>query len=174
MIEIANAITALRIIFSPFLLLLKPLSITFYALYTLCGLTDIADGYIARKTHTESAFGAKLDSIADLVFVAICMIRLLPAIAPKPWIWGFIAGILLVKLMNLICGFVFRKKLCLLHTTANKLTGLMLFILPLTVCFVDINIAAMPVCLVALFASVQEGHFIRTEKNNKERPDRCV
>lgn len=165
----ANAITVLRILLSLVLLLTKPLSVPFDALYLLCGLTDIADGYIARKTHTASAFGAKLDSIADMVFVAICMIRLLPAFALKPWVWGSIAVILLVKLTNLVCGIVFRKKLCFPHTAANKLTGLMLFILPLTARFVDIHIAAIPVCIVALFSAVQEGHFVRTGRSNDEQ-----
>ena len=166
--DMANAITLLRMLLSSVLLLLTPLSAPFYALYTLCGLTDIADGYIARKTHTQSAFGAKLDSIADIWFVAVCMIRFLPSIPLTPWIWGVIAVILLIRLINLICGYGFRKKLCCLHTTANKITGLMLFILPLTVRFVDIRIAAIPVCIVALFASVQEGHLIRTEKYGNE------
>ena len=158
----ANAITVLRIVLSPFLLLFRPFSVSFDVLYVLCGLTDIADGYIARKMHTQSAFGAKLDSIADIVFAAVCMIRLLPAAALKPWVWGFIAVILLVRLVNLACGFVLQKKLCLLHTAANRLTGLMLFLLPLTARFADISIAAIPVCVTALFASVQEGHLIRT------------
>lgn len=165
MIEMANAITCLRILLSLVLLRLKFLSFPFYTLYVLCGLTDIADGYIARKTHTQSARGARLDSIADMVFVAICAIRFVPTLTLKPWIWGLIAVILLVKLTNLVCGFVLQKKLCFLHTTANRLTGLMLFVLPLTVRFVAVNIAAVPVCIVALFAAVQEGHFIRTEKN---------
>lgn len=39
----------------------------------------------------------------------------------------------------------------------NKLTELMFFVLPLAACIIDINIAAIPVCIVALFASVHEG-----------------
>lgn len=30
------------------------------------------DGFIARKMHTESKFGEKLDSFADIVFIAAC------------------------------------------------------------------------------------------------------
>lgn len=168
MLGIADAVTAVRLVLSPALFLLEPFSAPFYGLYILCGLTDMADGYIARKTHTQSSFGAKLDSIADFVFVAICLIRLLPAITVKPWLWAFPAIILTVKLTNLVCGLVLFKKLCFLHTAANKVTGLMLFVLPLTVPLADIHMAAVPVCLVALFAAVQEGHFIRTEKQDHE------
>ena len=166
--SIANAVTAVRLVLSPALFLTEPFSAPFYGLYLLCGVTDMADGYIARKTHTQSSFGARLDSIADFVFVASCLIRLLPAITVKPWLWAFLAGILTVRLTNLVWGFVRCKKLCLLHTAANKVTGLMLFVLPLTVPLADIHTAAVPVCLVALFAAVQEGHFIRTENQEHE------
>ena len=39
-----------------------------------------------------------------------------------------------------------------------------LFILPLTFSFIDLRYSAAVVCLVATFAAVQEGHFIRTKK----------
>ena len=64
----ANYITAGRIGLALSLLFVPPLTILFYIVYLLCGLSDMADGLIARKTHTESAFGAKLDSIADFSF----------------------------------------------------------------------------------------------------------
>jgi len=46
-------------------------------MYLLCGLTDMLDGAIARKNNIVSEFGAKLDTFADIVFVAICMIKFL-------------------------------------------------------------------------------------------------
>ena len=36
-----------------------------------CGLTDVMDGIIARKTNTVSDFGAKLDTGADFIFAVI-------------------------------------------------------------------------------------------------------
>lgn len=34
------------------------------------GFTDMIDGTIARKLGTESEFGSKFDTVADIVFVA--------------------------------------------------------------------------------------------------------
>ncbi|SEU08166.1 CDP-diacylglycerol--glycerol-3-phosphate 3-phosphatidyltransferase [Enterocloster clostridioformis] len=67
-------------------------------------------------------------------------------------------------IVNIVSGFMYRKKLVMLHTAANKLTGALLFMLPLAMVLIDINLAAIPVCVVATFAAVQEGHYIRNEK----------
>ena len=48
------------------------------------------------------------------------------------------------------------------HTMMNKITGLLLFLLPLTLSFIELNYSALVVCSVATIAAVQEGHFIRT------------
>lgn len=70
----ANIITVCRIILSIILIFLTPNSSPFYMVYILCGFTDMLDGFVARKTHSESDIGAKLDSIADITFVAVCLI----------------------------------------------------------------------------------------------------
>ena len=46
----------------------------------------------------------------------------------------------------------------------NKVTGVLLFILPLTFSIIPLIYSAIPVCAVATFAAVQEGHFIRSRK----------
>ena len=74
----ANLITLLRIAGTISLLFLKPLSAVFFLIYALTGLTDVLDGWIARKTKTAGDFGARLDSIADLLFYTVILIRLLP------------------------------------------------------------------------------------------------
>ena len=61
----ADTITSVRIAASLFLLLLPLRSVGFLVVYTLTGLTDVLDGWLARKTGTASDFGARLDSIAD-------------------------------------------------------------------------------------------------------------
>lgn len=159
--SVANILSASRIVLSFVLLPLKVFSIPFYILYTICALTDILDGFAARKTQSESEFGAKLDSISDTVFVAVCMIKLLTVIEIKIWLWIWIALIAAIKLVNIISGYVAEKKLVMLHTIANKITGFLLLLLPLLVGTININISAIPVCMVATFAAVQEGHIIK-------------
>lgn len=78
--QLANLITSLRIVFSIVLLFLKPLSHSFLILYIAAGITDMIDGTVARKTGAVCEFGSKLDTAADIVFTAVCMIRLLPVL----------------------------------------------------------------------------------------------
>ena len=52
----------------------------FYALYCIAGVTDMMDGAVARKTGSVSKFGSKLDSVADFVFIAVCLIKMLPTL----------------------------------------------------------------------------------------------
>lgn len=126
------------------------------------------DGFVARKTHSQSEFGAKLDSISDLVFVAVCLIKLLQVLEFKTWIWIWIALIFAVKIFNVILGYAVEKKLVMLHAVANKITGLLLFLLPLFIGTEIINIAAILVCAVATFAAVQEGYLIKIGRKNEK------
>ena len=124
------------------------------------------DGTVARKTGKASEFGAKLDSIADIVFVVVCLIKLIPVISIPTWLYVWIGIIALIRIINIISGFIIQKRFIMLHTIMNKVTGLLLFLLPLTVRFVDLTYIAIPVCAVAAFAAIQEGHFIRTGRVN--------
>ena len=74
----ANSITLIRILCSIAILFCPVFSVAFYALYIAAGLSDMMDGWVARRTHTASAFGAKLDTVADVIFVIVCLIKLLP------------------------------------------------------------------------------------------------
>ena len=158
----ANLITSCRILLSLLLLFFPALSPSFYGLYLAAGLSDTLDGYVARRTNSASPLGAKLDSMADIVFLAVCLIKLLPVLALPVWLWVWVGLIALLRLVNILSGFVCRKKLVLLHTRANKLTGALLFLLPLSLGFLNIAYTAVPLCALASFAAIQEGHFIRT------------
>ena len=162
---IANIITGSRIVFSIALLFFPPLSSAFYVLYAAAGLTDMIDGTVARKTNTVSSFGAKLDTIADFIFVAVCSIKLLPILDIPVWLWVWIAVIALIKIINIISGVVLHKKLTAVHSVMNKVTGALCFLLPLTLSFIELKYSAVFVCAVATFAAIQEGHFIRIERS---------
>ena len=161
----ANLITSCRILLSLLLLFFPALSPGFYGLYLAAGLSDMLDGFVARRTNSASPLGAKLDSMADLVFLAVCLIKLLPVLTLPVWLWGWVGMIALLRLVNILSGFVCRKKLVLLHTRANKLTGALLFLLPLSLGFLDISCTAIPLCALASFAAIQEEHFIRTGRD---------
>jgi CDP-diacylglycerol--glycerol-3-phosphate 3-phosphatidyltransferase/cardiolipin synthase len=46
-------------------------------IFALAGVTDWLDGFLARRLHQSSAFGAFLDPVADKLMVAIALILLL-------------------------------------------------------------------------------------------------
>ena len=120
------------------------------------------DGTVARKTNTVSAFGAKLDTAADLLFVAVCLIKLLPILDIPIWLYIWIAVIALIKIINIISVVIKYKRMIAVHSVMNKVTGALLFCLPLTLSFIELKYSAIIVCAVATFAAMQEGHYIRT------------
>lgn len=158
----ANIITSMRILCSLALVFCSVLSPEFYALYLIAGFTDMIDGAVARKNNTASEFGSKLDTVADFVFVVVCLIMLLPEIDIPKWIYPCIAVIVFIKVINIVSGYVVYKKLATMHTVMNKITGALLFALPLTLNVIDLKCSAAVVCAVAMFAAIQEGHLIRS------------
>ena len=161
----ANIITVIRIVCSVALLFFPAFSPAFYALYIVAGLSDMIDGAVARKTGTESEFGAKLDTVADSIMAAICLIKLIPILDIEKWIFVWIGIIAAIKIINIISAFVVQKKFVSVHSIMNKITGFLLFALPLTIKFIDLRYSAAVVCAVATFAAIQEGHYIRTGKS---------
>ena len=160
--QIANIITSCRILGSIGLLFCPVFSDGFYVLYLFCGLTDMVDGTVARKTGAASSFGARLDTVADFLFVIASFVKLIPVIRIPVWTWVWVAVIAVVKLVNLFWGILGRKQIPSLHTIANKATGLCLFLLPLTMSFVDLRYTAPVVCVIATIAAIQEGYYIAT------------
>ena len=130
--SIANIITGSRIVFSIALLFITPFSPMFYVT-------------VARQTNTVSAFGAKFDTIADFVFVAVCLIKLLPVFTIPVWLWIWIAVIALLKVINIISSYVKQKKWIAPHTVMNKITGALCFLLPFTLSFINLKYSAIVV-----------------------------
>ena len=76
----------------------------FYALYLLCGLSDMIDGTVARRTSSASEFGARPDTV----------------------------------------------------------TGLLLFLLPVTISFIELTYTLPFVCAVATAAAIHERYYMDT------------
>ena len=154
--HIANILTACRILGSILLLFFPAFSVAFYIIYLFCGFSDMVDGTIARKTNSASKFGSQLDTVADLIFVAVSLFKLLPAIhIPQClWIWGGV--IALIKISNIIWGYISKKQFISLHTVLNKVTGLLLFLLPLTLRFVEPIYSSAIVCFMATLSAIHE------------------
>ena len=161
--HIANILTGFRIIGSLLLLFFPAFSSEFYITYLLCGFSDMIDGTIARKTNSTGKFGSQLDTIADLVFVVVSLFKLLPAIHIPWWSWIWGGVIAVIKIGNIIWGYVSKKQFISLHTIMNKVTGLLLFLLPLTISFVEIKYTVIVVCTIATFSAIQECFYVITD-----------
>lgn len=91
-----------------------------------------------------------------------CLIKLLPVLHIPAWLYAWIGIIALIKVVNIISGLAVQKKLVAVHSVMNKATGVLLFLLPLTIPAVPLRDSAIVTCAAATFAAIQEGHFIRT------------
>ena len=165
--HIANILTGCRIFGSILLLFFPAFSLAFYIVYLFCGFSDMIDGTIARKTNSTSKFGSQLDTIADLIFVVVSLFKLLPAIHIPGWLWIWGGVIAVIKISNIIWGYVSKKQFISLHTIMNKVTGLSLFLLPLTLSFVEVKYSSIVVCSIATCAAIQEGVYIATNCESK-------
>ncbi len=157
----ANIMTGVRIVLSAALLFLPALSPVFFALYAAGGLSDMIDGAVARRTGTVSEFGSKLDTIADIVFVAVCLIKVIPVLVVPIWLCIWIAVIAFIKMANIAAGYTRQKEFISVHSVINKVTGGLLFVFPLSLTFIDLRYSAAAVCMFATAAAIQEGFTVR-------------
>lgn len=129
----------------------------FIVLYLLCGISDVLDGYIARKTNTQSITGARIDSAADFLFTIVIFAYFIDKcgdILLQYWMLPVIvAGI---RIINIIIAVLRYHTITILHTYGNKLTGLFLFFLPIVYSLTDNSLYLWIVFAIALLSSLEE------------------
>ena len=118
------------------------------------------DGTIARKTSAISKFGARLDTVSDFVFMFVCAIKILPLMHVPTWIWVWIACIALTKMFNIVLVLIRKRKLISIHSVLNKITGVALFLLPLSLTVVETTYSVAIICVFATIAAMQEVYFV--------------
>lgn len=122
----------------------------------MCGISDVLDGYIARRMNASSKFGQVLDSISDLIFITIVLLILIPIINLPLWIIYWIVIIAIIRLISIILGFAKYKQLAFLHTYANKATGIVLFFFPFLLSVFGKEITATIICCIASISAAEE------------------
>ena len=163
--SIANCISISRIIMSIMLLIPETFSIHFNITYIYCGISDMLDGFIARKSKSESEMGDRLDSTADIIFVIASMVKILPVLHLSDVIIIWVVFIAFIKIINIVCSYIYNKKMVLPHTIANKITGFVLFVAPFIIVNTNSILFEIIVCSIAAFAAVQEGYCIIKSDN---------
>ncbi|WMJ88379.1 CDP-alcohol phosphatidyltransferase family protein [Anaerocolumna sp. MB42-C2] len=166
---IANIITVSRIFLSLILFFMFRYPQIFIILYIICGASDLLDGYIARKTNTQTELGAKLDSIADLFFFAVIMVSII--------LWmgidfirfiPFIILILIIRLINIGIGIFKYHTFVILHTWGNKLTGLFVFFIPI-ISFTHQSVIFWLICIAVLSALEETLIHLSSKQLNRDR-----
>lgn len=156
----ANFVTGIRILGAIALIFFEPLSLGFFIVFGICGLSDAVDGFIARKLKITSSFGSKLDSVADISFYSVMMIKLFNNLNEmlQKWLWIFLFIILFIRLTVYLLSAIKFNRFSSLHTILNKATGAGLFILPFVLLTTKLilNIYGTLLCGIAFTASVQE------------------
>jgi len=154
--KIPNYLSISRILLALTLFVIRPLSTPFYIVYVLCGISDMLDGFIARKFHAASNLGARLDSIADFVMLVVLLIVLYPVINPPVVILLWIVLIGVLRFASMIVAKRKYGKVAMLHTLANKLTGLALFLFPLFLNVIPKSVVMTLICLLASLSAIEE------------------
>ncbi len=153
-----NYITATRMIGTVALLFTTPLSLRFFIIYLITGITDILDGFLARKLKVTSDFGAKLDSVADLLFYSVMFFMLMPTLWNTLYrsIWYAAAVALIIRLIAYLLAAIRFKTFASSHSVLNKITGVCVFIIPFLLLTPFTAEICWVICLVAIISSLNE------------------
>lgn len=154
--QVPNILTAVRLMLAVPLLFLPLESGAFFALYLFLGLTDVLDGVLARRLHAESVFGARLDSMADFAVIAVLLWRFFPVVAPDARVLCWVLAITVLRFAAALTAKLRFGKLGFLHTTGNKLTGLLLFLYPLSLNFTRSFFLLYALLTVATLSAAEE------------------
>lgn len=152
----ASFVTAGRMAGALLLLLTTPLSAAFYVIYSLCCVSDILDGFIARKTNTASRAGEILDSAADFLLTAVLLYLFIPLMPWEPWMLFWIGAVALIRFASLGAGLVKYRAFAMLHTYLNKATGLFCVCFPLLYQTLGLNATVIILCSAATLSALEE------------------
>lgn len=158
---------------SAVLLLIEPLSFAFYIVYLTCGVSDILDGYIARRYGAATKLGATLDSIADLIFFGVMLVIFIPLFQWQWWMLCLIGITVVIRLLSVAVGFSKYHAFAFLHTYANKASGALLFLFPFIYAVYGFVFTVVLLCGIALLLSIEE-LVINIVSKELNRNARCV
>jgi len=99
---IANRFTLVRfLLIAPILCLIAwDRYFLWIAVYLVALLTDVVDGFVARRLEERSEFGVIMDPLADVISTA----ALFAAFFARGWIPGWVFAILMVRYVTLYAG----------------------------------------------------------------------
>lgn len=166
--NLANIISISRVVGAIALFFFNDLTKGFLIIYVICGLTDLIDGPIARKTNSTSPLGATLDTVGDVAtYLALTKVLAMKKLVPG-WIltWILSAGVLFG-----VAAFISNhrfKKFYLPHTYLGKTFGGVVFILPLAMQIMPGYVWMSVICTIA---SIHAFELLYVQSKNKNPDD---
>jgi phosphatidylglycerophosphate synthase len=158
-VTVPNALSASRIVFLPLLwvLALLRMETAFVIAYALVGITDLFDGYAARRLNQRSAFGKALDSFADLLYYlssAFFMAWLyMDYLRPNLLLLYILFGVLA---LSFIVSAVKCGKPIMMHTLLLKLNAVLVYVGVILSAFIDTTVFVTVVLAVYYVSYAEE------------------
>ena len=153
---IPNIISIIRIVLSLLMIIVVPFTSLFYAIYLICGASDVLDGYIARKFNYMSSTGAKIDSFADLIMFLVVFNIVYDRIFWSREVYSSVFIIFVLRLFSVIINYIKFNRLVVYHTISSKIVGFSLFLI---IFFIPSNISLIYIYIViflAIYAAIEE------------------
>lgn len=126
--NIPNILTIIRILLIPFILdaIYKGNYILGIVLFTISGITDVLDGFIARKFNLISNFGKLIDPLADkLTQIAVLMALVYTKIIP---LWILVIVIVKELIMVIGASFLYGKNVVVYSKWYGKLATVLFYL----------------------------------------------
>lgn len=126
--HVPNILTIIRLLLIPFIVIYIFLGnyILAFIFFTISGITDIADGFIARKFNLISNFGKLMDPLADkLTQIATLTSLVITNIIP---IWILIIVLLKEFIMIVGASFLYGKDVVVYSRWYGKLATVLFYI----------------------------------------------
>lgn len=166
--NLPNILSITRLAVSGLLFFLGGYPTLFTNLYLYCGLSDVADGYLARKLKAESNTGAMLDTLGDVVMYLLIVFMYFSqtTVFSNTSALVLLLAIIALKMINWLLT---KHKFGLwgvIHTVVYKVVGFLVYIsLPFYYLFSDLSVWFMLIiCILALLAAMEETIMIITGK----------
>ena len=119
--NVPNYLSVLRIFMSISLFFIPVMSTSFRIVFILCFLTDIFDGFIARRYNLVSDLGRKLDSLGDLAFILMFLFIIIPWMNPSMLVIVLAIVCFAIKLIPFIITRLILGKFDTFHNKLSKI-----------------------------------------------------
>ena len=161
-------LTYLRIFFGPLIFIIAVFFEMYFAslvIFVICSFSDFLDGYLARKTNSESVLGEILDPIADKLLIVFVLIGL--SINLDSFLIGFISAVIIsreiwvaaLRDINSRNNQSHKTRVTFLAKTktAMQMLSILMYLFGLTINNMMVLFFADIILIIALLVTIQTG-----------------